>query len=932
MVYSSENILELLVTPEAVVGELVDDTKVRIKSVNAHRLSSDFDKKRLSTGSETSRHQQRILSSGSSLSAEIGESQSGSHHSQERLGSSSADRLASADFSRPRYTTTQHHSVHAGGPLSIQRYTSVPEELGKGPEAVKAKPKVMAAASSIHYLNSREMTVGQIVSQSMERLDSRKDGRYGMDRNQGSSPSVDVSKRRGSFGNSRVCPPLKGRTSGGTSQLSDYNSDSMTSHDTLSSSITSLKSSDVSSGYTSPQLMAAQTPTEETPREGSVSSGAETVQTQVSVRGLKEEASDIRTSGDGGEVEQWHQLIKPRLSDGDGYDITKASRLQDSDRKMGGDDMVRSLESETLTGSVKGNEVVVRLKSMNSSLPSNMSHLQKTSGQSNEKRRATLTLGPLRGDASSSMPIHVKLTVPISNVTGELESPAALYNETEMQDIERSRSFSNNQGYKNSNDERSSSVSHTFVKYQGRPVVAATGRRESLKLHCSHDDVRADPDPQTIPLVSLKGELLELQDQTQSERSSFDGSRKLSRTRSNSLPNKKGIVMQRAATMGEQAFRENLRSPREVELSDEEKKMSPKAQTYYSSRKFHFDGLVPVDESSGLSPSIGKFGPRVAAMPYMDPLAKSGYLNRKQIVESSGKKAKDRSWKIGYYELRGHVLYSYRDEKEAKKAEHSDEQPLSVKFCRVDIAHNYQKKPNAFKLIAYNGSEFLFQAASSESMMEWIKAINSHSDPDHDLENKAHADLIIRKAVEQRQKRVERGLSFANRSRRSPARSTSGLKLKENGTKDPSDGTRVLMGGSPRRNFFGRKTSRDDEEFNGFFRRSLSECEMSDMHKDVPLFVVRCVEEVEKRGLDVEGIYRVSGNKLEMRLLMEEIQKDLSVVDFMDERWCGIHNVTSLLKLFLRELGQPIFPKGCPCSTKLYTAFACLLVSVIARL
>jgi hypothetical protein len=39
------------------------------------------------------------------------------------------------------------------------------------------------------------------------------------------------------------------------------------------------------------------------------------------------------------------------------------------------------------------------------------------------------------------------------------------------------------------------------------------------------------------------------------------------------------------------------------------------------------------------------------------------------------------------------------------------------------------------------------------------------------------------------------------------------------------------MGGSPRRNFFGRKTSRDDEEFNGFFRRSLSECEMSDMHK-----------------------------------------------------------------------------------------------------
>ena len=44
-----------------------------------------------------------------------------------------------------------------------------------------------------------------------------------------------------------------------------------------------------------------------------------------------------------------------------------------------------------------------------------------------------------------------------------------------------------------------------------------------------------------------------------------------------------------------------------------------------------------------------------------------------------------------------------------KQPEHSEEQPLSVKFCRVDIAYDYQKKPNAFRVTAYNGSEFLFQ-------------------------------------------------------------------------------------------------------------------------------------------------------------------------------------------------------------------------------
>ena len=535
------------------------------------------------------------MSSGSSLSAEIGESQSGSHHSQERLGSCSTDRLASADFSRPRYSSTQYQAVVNGGggggrPPNIQRYTSVPEGLSRGPEglsrgpeAVKTSPRVMVAMSSMYYQNSRGRTVGQLASQSMERLDSKKEGQYNVEQRQGSSPAAVIGRRRGGAVNdSRVHPPLEGRNSGGT-QLSDYNSDSLTSHGTCNSSIVSLKSSDISSGYTSPQLLVSQTPVEETHREGSISSGAETVQTQVSVRGEKEGASEIRTSGDGGEVAigQWHPWVKPKAGDGDVYDGSVSSRLRDSDRKTVGhssEDRARPLENERLTRPVKSSEVVVRLRAMNS--PSNMSH-QKTSGQSNDKRR-TLTLGPLRGDAASSTPTRLKLTVPVASggVGGELESPAALYNETELQEIERTRnmaSFTNSvsQGQKNTNDERCSSVSRTFGQYQGRPLAPAAEQKDSLKLHCSHDDVRADPAQQTVLLMSLQ-DLQDLQDRTQSERALYEGSLKLKRGRSNSVPDKKGAVLRRSAAMGEQVMTEaaNLQSPKKVELSDEENKQA----------------------------------------------------------------------------------------------------------------------------------------------------------------------------------------------------------------------------------------------------------------------------------------------------------------------------------------------------------------------
>ena len=38
-----------------------------------------------------------------------------------------------------------------------------------------------------------------------------------------------------------------------------------------------------------------------------------------------------------------------------------------------------------------------------------------------------------------------------------------------------------------------------------------------------------------------------------------------------------------------------------------------------------------------------------------------------------------------------------------------DEKPISIKSCIVDIAYDYRKRENVFKLATYNGSQYLFQ-------------------------------------------------------------------------------------------------------------------------------------------------------------------------------------------------------------------------------
>jgi hypothetical protein len=73
----------------------------------------------------------------------------------------------------------------------------------------------------------------------------------------------------------------------------------------------------------------------------------------------------------------------------------------------------------------------------------------------------------------------------------------------------------------------------------------------------------------------------------------------------------------------------------------------------------------------------------------------------------------------------------------------------------------------------------------------------------------------------------------------------------------------------------------------------------------IPAIVGRCVEEVEKRGMDAEGVYRKSGGSGQVKAIQAGFEKDPNTYDISDPD-LDIHAVTSALKQYFRKLPTPL--------------------------
>lgn len=76
--------------------------------------------------------------------------------------------------------------------------------------------------------------------------------------------------------------------------------------------------------------------------------------------------------------------------------------------------------------------------------------------------------------------------------------------------------------------------------------------------------------------------------------------------------------------------------------------------------------------------------------------------------------------------------------------------------------------------------------------------------------------------------------------------------------------------------------------------------------RTVPQIVEQCINAVEMRGLDYEGIYRKSGGAGQMRMIQQAFEQGLPI-DLDDvEEVNDICAVTSVLKHYFRQLPNPL--------------------------
>uniref|UniRef100_A0A8C9V2B0 Rho GTPase activating protein 9 n=1 Tax=Scleropages formosus TaxID=113540 RepID=A0A8C9V2B0_SCLFO len=314
-------------------------------------------------------------------------------------------------------------------------------------------------------------------------------------------------------------------------------------------------------------------------------------------------------------------------------------------------------------------------------------------------------------------------------------------------------------------------------------------------------------------------------------------------------------------------------------------------------------------------------------------LEKAGLLNKTKIAEGGRKLRKN--WNPSWVVLVGNSLVFFKDPKSQtpsswKPGNSKPESSVDLRGAQLHWANELSSKKNVFRLRTVTGNEFLLQSETDSVIMEWYNTLQSvidRLDRENPLDNVLLYSLRRAGSMEMLD---HSGDEDDGRAGHRPSLPRSASNLENSERKRVKSRLKKLIQKRPPLQALQEKGLIKDQVF-GCRLETLCEREKS----TVPRFVRMCTEAVEKRGLETDGIYRVSGNLAVIQKLRFTVDHERAVstdgrylfpeelvqekLNLDDSQWEDIHVITGALKLFFRELPEPLVP---------YSSFADIVETV----
>ncbi|XP_051856164.1 rho GTPase-activating protein 12 isoform X2 [Antechinus flavipes] len=277
---------------------------------------------------------------------------------------------------------------------------------------------------------------------------------------------------------------------------------------------------------------------------------------------------------------------------------------------------------------------------------------------------------------------------------------------------------------------------------------------------------------------------------------------------------------------------------------------------------------------------------------------KYGLLNVTKITEN-GKKVR-KNWLSSWAVLQGSSLLFTKTQGSSTSwfgsNQSKPEFTVDLKGATIELASkDKSSKKNVYELKTRQGTELLIQCDNDTLMNDWIKVLNcTISNQAVEYDEAVEEEVPDSPGVEKHDKEKDHKDTKKLRSMKVLSIDSSEQKKTKKNLKK----------------FLTRRPTLQAVREKGYIKDQVFGSNLANLcqkeNGTVPKFVKLCIEHVEEHGLDIDGIYRVSGNLAVIQKLRFAVNHD-EKLDLNDSKWEDIHVITGALKMFFRELPEPLF-------------------------